>query len=150
MVTAQVEPWLSNVAELKGLIGGHYEELALDKEAWPLDPRWDVYEAEDRAGVLLFVTLREAGRLVGYFIGNVAPGKHYKTCLTCVMDIFYVHPDFRKGRSGLILFKAVEHELRRRGVNRWFVGTKLHKSAAVLFKRLKFVEIETYYSKRLV
>src|SRR5437870_914932 len=80
----------------------------------------------DANGEVCYVALRDAGQLVGYFVGFVAPGLHYSTCLTCTLDIFWVHPEYRKGRSGIILFKAVESELKRRGVKRWFVGSKVH------------------------
>ena len=74
---------------------------------------------------------------------------HYASCLTATMDIFFVHPDHRRGRNGIILFDAVERELRRRGVQRWVVGTKLHRDASPLFKRLGFAPIEMYHAKWL-
>jgi GNAT superfamily N-acetyltransferase len=61
---------------------------------------------------MMLVTLREDGEIVGYFIGFVAPGLHYKTCLTLTMDIFYVLPEHRGSGGGVILFKAVEKEAR--------------------------------------
>jgi N-acetylglutamate synthase-like GNAT family acetyltransferase len=63
------------------------------------------------------------------------------------MDIFYIRKDLRKGRLGIKLFQYVEKELRRRGVDRWFVGTKLHADASSLFKYLKFEPVEIYYTK---
>lgn len=149
MITALVENFEAGVDELKALLPGHYEELALNKDRVPLSPQWDVYFARERRGELLYVTLRDAGQLVGYFIGFIAPGLHYSTCLTCTMDIFYVRPDKRGGRAGVKLFKAVEEELRRRGVDRWFVGSKCHKDASWLFEHLGFEQVEVYYSKWL-
>lgn len=147
MMTAQLESFREGMSELKALLPGHYDELALDKESVPLDPQYDIYFAREDRGELLYMTLREDSRLVGYFIGFIAPGLHYRTCLTCTMDIFYVHPDHRNGRGGLRLFRSVEKELRRRGVQRWFVGSKTHKDASRLFEALKFRPIETFYSK---
>ena len=91
-------------------------------------------------------TNREAGKLVGYFVGFVAPGLHYETCLTLTMDIFYVHPDHRRGIGGLKLFRAVEKEAKRRGVQRMLVGSKCHADASTLFERLGYTEVERYYS----
>jgi GNAT superfamily N-acetyltransferase len=65
------------------------------------------------------------------------------------MDIFYVHPEHRGNGGGFILFEFVEKELKRRGVDRWMVGSKLHKDASFLFERLGFERIEIYYSKML-
>lgn len=149
MITCHVESFEGQLEELKAILPLHYEELALNKDTVPLDPQYDIYISRERAGELLFVTLREAGELVGYFIGFIAPGLHYRTCLTCTMDIFFVHPDKRGQGAGQHLFAFVEKELRRRGVHRWFVGSKCHKDASWLFERLGFEQVEIYYSKML-
>lgn len=146
MITAHVESFTERLEELKVLLPMHYEELALNKDKVPLDPQYDIYIKREAMGEVLFVTLREAGRLVGYFIGFVAPGLHYRTCLTCTMDIFYVHPDVRGRMGGVRLFRAVKAELKRRGVQRWFVGSKTHADASRLFEALGFHKVETYYS----
>lgn len=146
MITAHVESFTERLEELKVLLPMHYEELALNKDKVPLDPQYDIYIKREAMGEVIFVTLREAGRLVGYFIGFIAPGLHYRTCLTCTMDIFYVHPDVRGRMGGVRLFRAVKAELKRRGVQRWFVGSKTHADASRLFEALGFHKVETYYS----
>jgi hypothetical protein len=45
------------------------------------------------------------------------------------------------------MFRFVEAELRRRGVQRWFMGSKTHADASPLFKRIGATPVETYYSK---
>lgn len=147
MITAQVEPYMDCLPELMACYDHHWEELALNKDKVPLAPQYDIYEARDDAGQLLLVTLREAGRLVGYFIGFIAPGLHYKTCLTLTMDIFWTHPDVRGGFAGVKLFRAVEKDARRRGVHRIFYGSKMHKDASRLFEFLKMEPVEMYYTK---
>ena len=146
MITAQPENLTERLEEMKPLFPLHWEELALNKDRVPLDPQYDVYLERDARGEVLFVTLREVGELVGYFVGFVAPGLHYRTCLTLTMDIFYVRPD-KRGRCGVKLFRAVEAEAKRRGVKRMFVGSKCHKDASWLFERLGYQEVERYYSK---
>jgi GNAT superfamily N-acetyltransferase len=147
MITAQIETMREGLPELQTLLPGHYEELALNKESVPLDPQYDIYLAREDRGEVLYLTLRVDGRLAGYFIGFIAPGLHYRTCLTCTMDIFYIDPDHRGGVGALKLFRAVEKEAKRRGAQRWFCGTKLHKDAGRLFEALGFRPVETYYSK---
>lgn len=146
MITSHVESFAEMLPQLKELFPLHYDELALNKDKVPLDPQYEVYLARERAGELLLMTLREKGQIVGYFIGFIAPGLHYQTCLTLTMDIFFVHPDVRGRWGGVRLFKAVEDEARRRGVQRMFVGSKLHKDASRLFEALKYKEVEKYYS----
>ena len=149
MITAHIESLTERLDELKALFPLHYEELALNQDKVPLDPQYHVYLERDKLGQVILATLREEGALVGYFVGFIAPGLHYQTCLTCTMDIFYVHPDKRGGRCGVKLFKFVENELKRRGVQRWFVGSKCHKDASWLFEFLGFNQVEIYYSKWL-
>lgn len=147
MITAQVEDFGPFMREVQPLLHLHWEELALNKDKVPLDPQYDVYDARDAAGQTLVVTLRDVGRLVGYFIGFIAPGLHYQTCLTLTMDIFWTHPDIRGGLAGVKLFREVEKEAKRRGVQRMFYGSKLHRDASRLFEFLKMDPVETYYSK---
>lgn len=149
MITCHVESLEQQLSELQALLPLHYRELALNQDKVPLQPQYHVYIERERSGGLLFVTLRDAGQLVGYFIGFIAPGLHYETCLTCTMDIFYVRQDKRSGSAGVRMFRFVEAELRRRGVQRWFMGSKIHADASALFKRIGAAPVETYYSKWL-
>lgn len=149
MITCHIESFTERLPELQKLLPEHYKELALNQDKVPLDPQYEVYMEREKQGGLLFVTLREAGELVGYFIGFIAPGLHYRTCLTCTMDIFYVRQDKRRGSAGVRLFRFVERELRRRGVQRWFMGSKVHADASALFKRIGASPVETYFSKWL-
>lgn len=148
MITAQTESLTDRLEEMKPLFPMHWEELALNKDKVPLDPQYDIYLARDARGEVMFITLRDAGELVGYFVGFVAPGLHYKSCLTLTMDIFYVRPD-KRGRCGVKLFRAVEAEAKRRGVKRMFLGSKCHADASWLFEKLECEKVEIYYTKWL-
>lgn len=147
MITYQVESFTERLPELKPILPLHYEELALDKDKVPLSPQYDIYTKREALGELIFVTARKDGELVGYFIGFIAPGLHYSTCLTCIMDIFYIHPDYRGSNAGFEMFNYTEKKLKKRGVDRWFVGSKVHLDASWLFERLGFDRVETTYSK---
>lgn len=146
MITAHVESFEQNLDYLKPLLPIHYAELALHQDKVPLSPQFDRYIAAERRGELTFITLRKSGEMVGYFIGFVAPALHYSTCLTCQMDIFYVLPEHRGDGAGFQLFKFVEQQLKKRGVQRMFVGSKMHKDASWLFEKLGYQPVETYYS----
>ena len=155
MITAQVESLTAGLEEMKPLFPDHYKELALNQDKVPLDPCYNVYLDKDAAGEVLYVTLRELGRLIGYFVGFVHPSLHYKTCLTLQMDIFWLHPDFRDGdsldavereRACMTLFESVRKAAKARGVKRVFYGSKSHKDASTLFEALGMVEVERYYS----
>ena len=147
MITAQVETWHPFIEEIQPLLPLHYQELALNKDKVPLSPKYDVYDTLDAQGKILVVSLRQEGTIVGYFIGFVDTKLHYNTCLALTMDIFWTHPDIRGGLAGVRLFRAVEKEAKRRGVQTLYYGSKLHKDSGRLFDFLKMKPIETYYSK---
>jgi len=149
MMTFAVESLTENLDSLKPMFPLHWQELALNKDQVPLDPQYDIYLARDARGEVMFIAGREAGEIMAYFVGFVAPGLHYKTCLTLTMDIFWVKPEYRGKSAGIRLFKMVEAEARRRGVQRMFMGSKLHKDAGWLFEKLDYTPVETYYSKFL-
>ena len=158
MITAHVERLQDNLEELKPLFVPHYTELGLEQEKVPLDPQYHVYLEREANGQVLCVTLREAGTIVAYFVGFTGPGLHYQQTLQMQMDIFWLHPDYRDGDSlakleghmlALQLFEEVIAEAKRRGIQRWFAGSKLHKDASAVFEELKMTKIETYYSQWL-
>lgn len=149
MLTFSVENLTERLHELKPLFPLHWEELALNKDCVPLDPQYEIYLRRDELGEVMFIAGRDGGELIAYFVGFIAPGLHYRTCLTLTMDIFYVHPTHRGKSAGVRLFKAVEQEARRRGVQRMFVGSKCHADASWLFERLGYSEVERYFSKWL-
>ena len=121
-ITFQAESFEQTLPEFSYLLPQHWEELALQKDKVPLSPQFDIYFERERNNHLIFVTARDEGEIVGYFIGFIAQGLHYSTCKTCHLDIFYIRKDYRKGRMGIRLFKFVEEELKKRGVQRWFVS----------------------------
>jgi GNAT superfamily N-acetyltransferase len=146
MLTAHVESLTDRLEELKPFFPMHWEELALNQKQVPLDPQYETYLQRDALGEIMAIVLRKNGDIVGYFVGFVAPGLHYRTCLTLTMDIFYVLPEHRGDGGGFVLFKAVEAEAKRRGVQRMFVGSKMHKDASWLFEKLGYEPVEVYYS----
>lgn len=149
MITAQVESFTERLDELKPLLPVHWEKLALDKDKVPLDPQYEIYIEREARGELLFITLRDAGRMVGYWIAFIAPGLHYRTCLTATMDIWNILPEYESGIAAMVLMRAVEKEYRRRGVTRSFVGEKNHRPCGRLFKAFGYEPVETHYSKMI-
>lgn len=149
MITYAIESFSECLTELQDLLPLHYQELALNQDKVPLSPQYDIYLHREELGELLFVTAREKGILIGYFIGFIANGLHYSTCLTCTMDIFYITPEKRGSNAGWFLFQTVENELKRRKVDRWFVGSKVSLPADWLFEKLNFERVEVYYTKWL-
>jgi GNAT superfamily N-acetyltransferase len=150
VLSAQIEPYGATLPELLPLYPDHWREVALDQDQpeAALAPRFDVYAARDAAGEIVLATLRDAGELVGYFLCMVAPGLHYRHCLTAQMDIVFVHPRVRGRHGGMRLIRCMMRELQRRGVKRWFAGEKIGRSSGLgrLYEIAGFRPVETHYS----
>ena len=150
ITTAQVESFSICFNEWITLIDCHYDELSLHKDMGiPLSPQFHEYFRRESIGSMLYVTLRSGGILIGYLIGFIAPSLHYHTCLTCMPDIFFIHPEHRGGVGAFRLFRCAERELRRRGVQAWFIGSKNHRDSSRLFRALGFDAVETIHCKWL-
>lgn len=150
MITFAVEPFSSCFAEAMPLLHKHYGEISTHKNHdVALEPQLGIYRARETDGSLMVVVARERGKIVAYFACFIAPGLHYASCLTCTPDIFYVREDKRGGLVGVRLFRFVEKELKRRGVKRWAVGSKVAHDASALFRFLDFEPVETTYEKWL-
>lgn len=147
MITAHVEPLHQTLEELKPILPVHWEKLALNKDKVPLDPQYEVYLERERRGECVFIALRDLGRLIGYWVAFVAPGLHYQTCLTGTMDIWNVLPEYERTTAPIILMKAVEREYKRRGINRSFVGEKLHRPCGRLYEAFGYEKCEMTYTK---
>lgn len=136
-------------AQATGMLQRHWDELALDKESVPLAPDWRRYDELEAQGMLSAIAVRERSRLVGYSLMVLTRGLHYSTCPEAQMDIFWLDPEIRGRWAGVRMFRAHEKELRRRGVKRVHVGSKLHRDSSRLFRRLGYQPVELWLSKML-
>lgn len=149
MVTYAVEPWRQYKAEALCLWPQHWQEIAIDREAIPLKVDYDQYDALDAIGALHVLVARSAGKIVGYWLGIIRPHLHYADSLSAFTDIYYILPEYRKGRVGINLFKEAEKTLRARGVQKVFTGTKVHLDMGRVFEHLGYRKTEVLYTKVL-
>lgn len=147
MLTYQVEPWATFAPEAAPLFEQHWKEIALDQDVIPLRVDAAGYETLDAAGMLHVVTVREAGVLVGYWVGFVKGHLHYRDTLHAHMDVVWLAPAHRKGLAGYRLLQTVERTLRALGVVKIVMGCKLHHDLSRLYARLGYTEIERTWSK---
>jgi len=134
--------------EFERLLPLHYEELSVTKE-FPLEPDYEGYRRVAQAGMLRCITCRADGELIGYIIFFVSPHLHYKSCVTATEDIYFVRKEYRKGRIGIRLFQYAEDALKRRGVQRIVVNTKIHLDNSRLFEYLGYKITDKVFTKML-
>jgi hypothetical protein len=150
MFTAQYEDMTDElIEEVQELSKLHYDELALDQDVIPYSVSWDVYKQHAETGMLISMTLRNKGELIGYYVGYINQDIRYNTCTSCKTDVFFIHKDFRMTGAGGVLFNETEQELKRRNVDRWFVTCKKHVDATGFLEKLEFELIEYGFGKLL-
>jgi hypothetical protein len=155
----QWEPFSRIAREIAPLFNEHWRELALNQDNIALDPDFDRYLACELAGILHVLCARDsrAGRLVGYVFAMLGPHLHYVSTSWCIMDMYWLRPEYRTGWNGVRMFKAFERGAIERGAKIIMGTEKLHfagkhkhgRNAGSLFTFLGYDPIETVFSKRV-
>jgi GNAT superfamily N-acetyltransferase len=147
-ITYQSENPGEFIDALREILPAHYDELCPCKD-FPLAPDYEAFGRMDAAKMLRCITVREDNQLIGYMIFIVQPHLHYKTCLTAFEDIYYLKKEYRKGRVGLRLFQFAEDVLKKEGVNRVIMHTKVFLDNSRLFEYLGYKFTDKLFSKVL-
>lgn len=156
-VTYRVCPFTSLRAEgeASGLFLAHWCEATADPTI-PMNIDWEAYRRLEMAGLEICIAVRRDDRLIGYGVYLIYPHLHYRGWIMGDSDVFFVHPSERRGRVGLDLFRAVEEQLRLKGVDEMVQRVKLHvrpgrgrSTLGPLFERLGYRAVETVYRKKL-
>jgi hypothetical protein len=140
---------------LEELLLRHWNEVALDKDAIPLDPDWQRIWQLESQGVFWAAALRKDGRLIGYNAFCVHPHIHYRSTLHAVNDVIFVDPAER-GLAGVRLIKGTERLLAEMGVKKAIYHTKLHveighdqKLVGDLLAKMGYKHFENLYCKMI-
>lgn len=132
---------------LEFLIEEHYEEIAHNKEKIRLKPDWNRYFQLESQGLLLCCGAYDGDRLVGYYISFVMPNLHYSDDLFAVCDIVFILPEYRKGSTGLKLFKFHEDMCKELGVSVMTMHVKTDNDFSPLMERLEWKWAEKLFTK---
>ena len=141
------EPF-SFLQDLEPMFPAHYEELCVTKE-FPLEPDYDAYRRIADAGQLVCIVGMDGDEVMGYIVFIVQPHLHYKSCLTAYEDIYYLKPEYRKGSTGIRMFKYAEKVLASVKVNRIIMHTKVHQDNSRLFEYLGYKNSDKLFTKIL-
>ena len=148
-ITFQVERVTDVLDEIKPLLVEHWEEIALYKDQFPLNPDYEKYKVLDAAGVAHVVTARADGALIGYYISFIMPHLHYQDCIIAMNDILFIKKEYRHGRVGMKIISFAEQELIKRGVHRMIIHVKTQHDFSPLLVHMGFNETERNWEKLL-
>jgi len=155
MITYQVEPLFPDaIEEMKSLFEAHREDVGHRKPgegpAWELNPDYDRYRSLFDAGVLHLCTARDDdNKIIGYYLNIMMNLLHYKHVKAAVSDIFFILPEYRKGRVGIALFKFMIEAVRQSGAQVIKSHCKSYHDIGPMVERMGFFEIERVYSLHL-
>lgn len=125
------------------MLEAHYEELTLNKEVVKLDPKWsDYYQLQHIAKFIVFTLRDDDRRLVGYNAFFLNTHMHYAGLLVAVNDVFYIHPDYRRGPAALRFLRSTEAALKALGAQKVAYHYKHGNSFAAILKRLGYADEE--------
>jgi L-amino acid N-acyltransferase YncA len=128
----------------------HWKELAVNQDKIRLDIDTERYQKLEDMGMLFVLTVRDAGKMVGYLMAFPITHMHYKTAgQMCLTDMFYILPEYRRG-TGAKLFTEFERRMRDRGVVQIMTGCKVHQNHSELFKRLGWTNTDLTFVKVLI
>lgn len=136
-----------NREEFSGLVKEHWEESALHKDKIFLDPNLELYLELESKGQSKLFTVRDEGKLVGYFLVLVFKHLHYQGNTYAQNDVVFVTKEYRKGFTGIKLIKFAEECLKEDGVDVFNINVKKHKDFGPVLERLGFKPVETVYGK---
>lgn len=118
------------------------------EETSPLN--WDLnvdvynYLASD---VRVFLALNE-GSIVGYSIFRTVKHPHHIDKMVGFQDVLYIHPDFRKGFTGIRFYKYIENELKDK-VDALIISHTFKKDLSSVYNRMGYEPLEVTYMKEI-
>ena len=150
MITFQQE-FLSqiNKKEAEEFLKIDWDEMATKARGEVFEINWQGYEALEQLGMLKVFSAKDGNKLIGYFSVVVTKSMTSKDTTNAVSDAFYLHPNYRKGMTGVKLFKFVEKYLKEDGCDNFVVTSTEHYPLDKFLTRLGFDKAETLYHKEL-
>lgn len=145
MITIQRERASDVVEEIVPLLVSHWKEVNKDLDVPKLDPDFDIYLDADDNGMLVVMTARDDGKLIGYSVDNINYNTRYQMDMAS-NDIMYVAPDYRHTDTFKQLNTGIEEELMRMGIQLRYMKFKTKEKKP---NSLGYLHIENTYFKRL-
>lgn len=147
MITYQKEKLFDIFEEIEPLLEKHYEEVAVYKDKIEYAPDWVKYKSLEDGDMLKVATVRDDGKLVGYYFCIVTPNLHYSKDVYSVNDIVLIKPEYRNAKVGVGLFQYVEEWMKELGVSVMSMHMKTFLPFDSLCKGLDWDYTERLYLK---
>ncbi len=132
--------WVRIMTEMKDQITGAFGQEQIN-------PDVEAYQRLDDMGRLIIVTARDGKKLVGYATSAIQQHPHFTQTKIGFGDTTYLLPEYRKGLTGMKLFRMTEKLMKELGVKRYLAPVFGTGAMEAIFKRMGFTAEHTIYSK---
>jgi GNAT superfamily N-acetyltransferase len=147
MIDIKVEKLATCMEEMKPLLEEHYLEVHAFPDLIEFNPNYDKYLELEAVGAIHVVTVRDEGKLVGYYLSFIVPNIHYQDHLYASNDVLYVDPAYRGGSVAYRMFKYVEKCYKELGVSVFTVHMKIDLPFDRLCEAIGMEKKENIYMK---
>lgn len=135
--------------EIAKIAEEHWKETEAYRHGQGFNPNWDQYFRYEEMGLYHQFTARHDGKLVGYGGFYVMPSMHTQRLIGSE-DTYFVLPEYRRGRTALNLFKAMENRAKALGAVELTVTTKVsNPKAELIVQYMGYRVVEHRWSKPL-
>lgn len=135
------------IAEVWPLLAAHWEEIARNKDVMVLAPDAERYQALEDLGMVIALAAYDGGAIVGYCVTFVVKHLHYAGLTYATNDVLYVHPDYRRGRTGLRLIRETERLAKERGARLVLWHAKEGTPLVSIFSRLGYTVQDIIFAR---
>jgi len=142
-----VESWDQIKDEFIALSVDHYREIALNQDKIPLDPDYDKYKSMGDNHSMIFISVRDNGKLIGYAFWMICQHLHYKSTRWAYNDIIYLDPKYRRSGLGLKLIKASEQVMIDAGAKKIAWHVKVTNDWTPILARLGYIKEDIVMGK---
>lgn len=133
--------------ELRHLHLAHWEEIKGPETYGPLNPDYQGYIAQERAGQYIQLTLRKAGLLVGHFGGYLFTSRHTQA-LCAQEDTYFIAKEHRKGLLATHFLHYAERIAARIGAREFHASVKhANQAAAKVLEFAGYTSVGTEFVK---
>lgn len=153
-ITFQSEQFAAFYSDAKAMIEQHWKEAASMPDIRKLVINEDAFLKSDAAGMLICVTARDDGKLVGYIIGYLVAAFHTAESKQGHQNYYFVMPDQRGNGVFKYLFFQFEQEAKARGASLSSGRQKLENGQPTnipdrFFETMGYDKSEVVWKKRL-
>jgi hypothetical protein len=141
-VSFTIEKLADCLAEGLPLLQRNWEETGEFGETLKFDPDIDLYRRMEKNGFLNILIARREQKMIGYALLVIQPNLKHRGLYSCIIDPFYLLPDWRTGRTALRMISEAIQFSYRRGARFWTINSNLRVDFSRLLQRIGFREVD--------